>query len=666
MRRFLLAGSSLALCLSCFAAGLNNGSSWEDAWTNLASVTWTRDDTYYIAGGTFTESVTISPGAGTSFVTIKKANATDNSGNLGWLGSLATEQTLVKGTITLGASYIEIDGVTGSTNSGHGICVTNRANDVVKGYANIGNVHLHHLEIAGIPYMESSDAYDGFYFSNATEQKGYHISYCYIHDVNKNGLCLGAIVGTSFSDYGLLFENNWMSETGGCTDPGKHGQGVQLCYNNASRYTIFRNNVFRNILGTGIIAFMDGASSHKDSLIYNNLFYATDPKWYNSPGSICCWSGNISNVQVLNCSFYSLSTGGETAQIRFVGSGTTSNAVKNCIWENSNFTTSHAGVDFQLDNGYYNNTGAGVPSGTPGQVNGVATTFTTPASGDFTIKSGGYAIGVGVDLSAIFTTDKVGATRYTPWDIGAYESENLIGYWTLDEGSGTSAADSSGYGNTGSFTNGTAWGPGRIGSYSASIDGVDDMVRIPFSVNWDFTGDFSVSAWVFCTTNSRVVAVGRWASDLWNGWSLEQITSNRFDFEYQDRNAVGQQAHRSLGSGLGYTTNTWHFVTGVKSNDVVRIFVDGNAGTISEAITNSIVMTGKGINIGSRRDIAPDDAQWRGYVDDVRIYNRLLTVAEITALYNEGTPEEPEEPEEPVASVSRAETLHIISTLRGP
>jgi len=53
--------------------------------------------------------------------------------------------------------------------------------------------------------------------------------------------------------------------------------------------------------------------------------------------------------------------------------------------------------------------------------NQVATDLMTdPANGDFTLKSGSNAIGAGTDLSAYFTTDITGATRSTPWDIGAF------------------------------------------------------------------------------------------------------------------------------------------------------------------------------------------------------------------------------------------------------
>jgi hypothetical protein len=649
MKRFL----QLVLCLiglPALAAGLNDGTSWEDAWTNWASVTWTRGDTYYLAGGTYTGFTNSTADTG-SWITLKKANATDNENDAGWKVTYATDQALLTGASSSSAGLVrltyghwEIDGVTGSGMTGHGIKIYNTLNDGVNEPAPLlcfGNGQtphrIHHVELAGTGHRTQVKGGDGIYQNNGSDQKGTHISECYIHGVDKNGVTFGNFTGTSYSDYGLLFENNVIQDTGGSTGVGWHGQGMQLAYAQNWKYNIIRGNTFSDIEGSGMIVFMDGGAMFNDVLVYNNVFYLTESTTHQviSPGVINNLGGGLcTNLLIANNTFYNIGGATNKAQIMFYPLASNPSVyLTNNVWESCTFTMTNY-VNSQGNNGYYGNTGAGVPSGTPGQVNGASTTFTSPGTYDFTLKPGGYAIGAGADLSSIFTTDFAGTTRYAPWDIGAYQSADLIGWWKFEEGTGTSAADSSGYGNTGSFTNGTTWGPGRVGTYSVSLDGVDDMVRVPFSANWDFAGDFTISAWVFCKTNSRVVAVGRWTDSLGNGWSLEQITSTRFDMEYQDRTILGENAHRSIGSGLGYTTNTWHFVTGVKSNDVVRIYVDGNVGTTSDPITNSIVLTGKGVNVGSRREVAPDEAQWMGYVDDVRIYKRMLSVAEILALYN--------------------------------
>src|SRR5438045_502866 len=55
----------------------------------------------------------------------------------------------------------------------------------------------------------------------------------------------------------------------------------------------------------------------------------------------------------------------------------------------------------------------------------------------------------------------------------------LLGYWALDDGTGTTATDSSGNDRTGTLTNGPIWTTGIIGPSALSCDGADDYVAIP-------------------------------------------------------------------------------------------------------------------------------------------------------------------------------------------
>ena len=59
-------------------------------------------------------------------------------------------------------------------------------------------------------------------------------------------------------------------------------------------------------------------------------------------------------------------------------------------------------------------------------------------------------------------------------------TSGLVGHWSFDEGSGTTTADRSGNGNTGTLNYGAAWEPSaqcKVGG-CLSFDGVDDYVRV--------------------------------------------------------------------------------------------------------------------------------------------------------------------------------------------
>ena len=80
---------------------------------------------------------------------------------------------------------------------------------------------------------------------------------------------------------------------------------------------------------------------------------------------------------------------------------------------------------------------------------------------------------------------------------GAYADidEGLIGWWMLDEGTGTTVADSSGTGHDGFFVDSTPeWVPGMYGT-ALEFDGTD-KVEIPDHADFHFTNAMSVALWM--------------------------------------------------------------------------------------------------------------------------------------------------------------------------
>src|SRR3989344_2545886 len=80
-------------------------------------------------------------------------------------------------------------------------------------------------------------------------------------------------------------------------------------------------------------------------------------------------------------------------------------------------------------------------------------------------------------------------------------SLGLVGYWPMNENTGTIAGDASGNGNSGTLTSmdaTTDWVDGKRGK-ALDFDGGDDFVSIPNALNFS---TMSVSAWVNADQNS--------------------------------------------------------------------------------------------------------------------------------------------------------------------
>ncbi len=67
--------------------------------------------------------------------------------------------------------------------------------------------------------------------------------------------------------------------------------------------------------------------------------------------------------------------------------------------------------------------------------------------------------------------------------------QGMVAYWTFDEGSGTTANDSSGSGNKGTLFNSPAWTTGKING-ALSFNGVNNYVSTPaLNAGGDAGGD---------------------------------------------------------------------------------------------------------------------------------------------------------------------------------
>ena len=74
-------------------------------------------------------------------------------------------------------------------------------------------------------------------------------------------------------------------------------------------------------------------------------------------------------------------------------------------------------------------------------------------------------------------------------------STGLVGAWGFNEASGTTVADASGTGNTGTISGATRSTAGRYGG-ALSFDGVNDMVTVADANSLDLTTGMTLEAWV--------------------------------------------------------------------------------------------------------------------------------------------------------------------------
>ncbi|MBI2024268.1 LamG domain-containing protein, partial [Candidatus Giovannonibacteria bacterium] len=218
----------------------------------------------------------------------------------------------------------------------------------------------------------------------------------------------------------------------------------------------------------------------------------------------------------------------------------------------------------------------------------------------------------------------------------------LVAHWKFDEGSGTTALDSSGNNNTGTLTNGPLWTTGKIGG-ALNFDGVNDYVRVndPGAGSvLDLPGNFTISAWakfdafpdVSPGKYPRIVQKGFAAGDS-GTWSLAIDTGGTPDNVVSL--AVNGNGFFARG-GTSLSINTWYHIVATKNGATATIFINGvQDGSVGTFPSGNIDSNNAAMDFG--KSTGNSDGAMDGLIDDVRIYNRALSAQEISDIYNAGS-----------------------------
>jgi hypothetical protein len=233
---------------------------------------------------------------------------------------------------------------------------------------------------------------------------------------------------------------------------------------------------------------------------------------------------------------------------------------------------------------------------------------------------------------------------------GLQKPENnlgLVGYWPMNEGTTTTSGDFSGNGNKGTFsgssppTSTSGWTNGKRGG-ALGFDGTNDCLSVGDISATEGQSKMTISLWLY----DRNPAVGKGIVSKYTGatpgWALftsDVGAGGRDDMEF-DSDGGGESVYTTTNA---HKANRWeHWVVvydGTQGTDLGKIDLYLNGAVQSEALVASPVgsVTGSNTNticIGSDADTT---AGMNAIIDEVRIYNRALSVSEIRALYGNNT-----------------------------
>ncbi|MFH0907484.1 MAG: LamG-like jellyroll fold domain-containing protein [bacterium] len=214
-------------------------------------------------------------------------------------------------------------------------------------------------------------------------------------------------------------------------------------------------------------------------------------------------------------------------------------------------------------------------------------------------------------------------------------SSNLAGWWTFDEGNGATAYDSSGNGRDAALT-GAAWSTGRLAG-SVSFGGAGQFAQLPAAVGQTLS-NFTWAGWV------------NWQGGIdwqrlfdFNDGSSATATNGRYMFLSPGTSSgkmrfsisqAGYGVNEWLDSSTALPSNVWVHVAVTLEGNTLSLYRDGwfetnRTVTLSPAtlsLTNNYLA----------RSAYTEDPYFSGRLDDVRVYSRALTAAEIQTLSQGG------------------------------
>jgi hypothetical protein len=211
---------------------------------------------------------------------------------------------------------------------------------------------------------------------------------------------------------------------------------------------------------------------------------------------------------------------------------------------------------------------------------------------------------------------------------GAADS-SLVGWWKFDEGSGTNAVDSSGNGHDGVIKGNVTWTQGQVGVGKALSFGGNygDYVDLGTWNPSELTGQLTLSHWLYWSGSGFTWQGTLGKRDTWNRnemmWQIELTTTSNppgyISFTREDN-------YPPLGFIM--PVNQWVHVAVTFDGTNTTFYRDGQAtGTAPFAFgfdsTAAMVIGAVEANGGN---------PWMGAIDDVRIYNRVLSAAEVAGL----------------------------------
>jgi hypothetical protein len=279
----------------------------------------------------------------------------------------------------------------------------------------------------------------------------------------------------------------------------------------------------------------------------------------------------------------------------------------------------------------------------------------TQAAATTAIQNAGLTLGAVTNASSativrgsVISSSPIAGTGVAPGSAvaivvstGAAQPAGLVLALGFDEAAGATAIDSSASARNGTIRQALR-APGKFGN-ALSFDGVDDWVTVTDTTAspFDLTTGMTVSAWVNPSLMSGwetilmkergVAGAGLLSYALYAHDGAPLAAGQPVPGGYVRLDPVATTADRAVRGAATLPVNTWSHIATTYDGVRQRFFLNGVLVATANG-TGSIAVSNGAIRIGGNASSTGEFFQ--GLIDEVRVYNRALTAAEITTDMN--------------------------------
>jgi hypothetical protein len=195
----------------------------------------------------------------------------------------------------------------------------------------------------------------------------------------------------------------------------------------------------------------------------------------------------------------------------------------------------------------------------------------------------------------------------------------MVGWWSADG----NALDIQGA-NNGTTTNIT-YATGKVGQ-AFSFNGFSSFVQVPHSPTLNLTNRLSILAWINVNstgTNSTARLLDKHTFNSSDGYHLV-VATNRLQMKLGTVIINGRAT---------LPLNTFALAAGTFDGASLKLYING---VLDTNLNSSLVIPTNGVALRLGADLAGGSA-FKGLIDEVMLFNRALSAAEIQSIYNAGT-----------------------------